>query len=108
MPPNMMSIRKEALMGAKKEYQKLDREFIESAVKLVESGKSAAQVARELGLQPWRVQNWVRDSKKKTTKGTGFDAIVEENKRLRRELARAQEEAEILKKASAYFARHQK
>ena len=90
-------------MGAKKNYQKFDGDFIASAVKLVESGKSAAQVARELGLQEWRVQNWVRDSKKKAAKGSGsgFDAIVEENKRLRRELARAQEEAEILKKAAA-------
>ncbi len=97
-------------MGAKKNYQKFDRDFIESAVKLVETGKSAAQVARELGLPEWRVQNWVRDSRKKVAKGSGngFDAIVEENKRLRRELARAQEEAEILKKAAAYFARHQK
>lgn len=97
-------------MGAKKNYQKFDGDFIESAVKLVETGKSAAQVARELGLPEWRVQNWVRDSHKKAAKGSpgNFDAIVEENKRLRRELARAQEEAEILKKASAYFARHQK
>ena len=90
-------------MGAKKNYQKFDGDFIASAVKLVETGKSAAQVGRELGLPEWRVQNWVRDSKKKAAKGSGsgFDAIVEENKRLRRELARAQEEAEILKKAAA-------
>ena len=93
-------------MGAKKDYQKYDRTFIESAVKLVESGKSAAQVSRELGIHEWRVQSWVRESKKKTTKGNGFDAIAEENKRLRKDLAKAQEEAEILKKAAAYFARH--
>ena len=48
MPPHMMSIRKEALMGAKKNYQKFDGDFIASAVKLVETGKSAAQVGREL------------------------------------------------------------
>lgn len=95
-------------MRAKKNYQNFDRDFIESAVKLVETGKSAAQVAKELGLPAWRVQEWVRKSKDKTTKGPDYDALVEENKRLRRELSRAQEEAEILKKASAYFARHQK
>jgi transposase len=95
---------------AKKNYQKFDRDFIESAVKLVETGKTAAQVAREHGLPEWRVQNWGRDSKKKAVKGSGngFDAIVAENKRRRREPAKAQEEAEIPKKAAAYFARHQK
>jgi transposase len=93
-------------MGAKKDYQKYDRSFIEGAVKLVETGKSAAQVARELGIHEWRVQSWVRESKQKPSKTSGFDAIVEENKRLRKELAKVKEEAEILKKASAYFARH--
>ena len=33
-------------------------------------------------------------------------AVIEENKRLKRELKIAQEEREILKKATAYFARN--
>lgn len=94
-------------MGAKKNYQKFEESFIESAVKLVRTGKSAAQVARDLGIAEWRVRTWVRNSDKRSANTSGFDAIVEENKKLRRELAKAQEEAEILKKAAAYFLRHQ-
>lgn len=33
-------------------------------------------------------------------------AIIEENKRLKRQLKVAEEEREILKKATAYFAKH--
>jgi transposase len=52
------------------------------------------------------VQTGVRESKKK--KNNPLDqSLIEENKRLKKELARLQEEAEILKKAAAYFARHQ-
>lgn len=94
-------------MRAKKNYQKFDEAFIDSAVKLVKTGKSAAQVARDLGISEWRVRSWVRNASKKAAQSNGFDAVVEENKKLRRELAKAQEEAEILKKAAAYFLRHQ-
>jgi transposase len=35
-------------------------------------------------------------------------SLVEENRRLHKELAIAKEERDILKKAAAYFAQHQK
>ena len=91
----------------KKAKTKFNKEFKESAVRLVEGGKSAAQVARELGLPDWRVQTWVRDSKKKKDTSSGDVDLLQENKRLKKELARLQEESEILKKAAAYFARNQ-
>lgn len=94
-------------MSKKRNYQKFNKEFNESAVKLVNNGKSAAQVARELGIPAHSVQNWVRSSKEKAAKANNVDDIIAENKRLKRELAKALEEAEILKKATAYFARHQ-
>lgn len=94
-------------MSKKRGYQKFNKEFIDTAVKLVETGKSAAQVARELGLPEYRVQNWVRAAREKASKADGVEDIIAENKRLKRELAKALEEAEILKKATAYFARHQ-
>lgn len=102
----MMSIRKEAPMEQKKKRKKFNQEFKDSAVRLVEGGKSASQVARELGLPEWQVQNWVRDARKKKTTG-GDAALLEENKRLKKENARLQEEAEILKKAAKYFAQLQ-
>lgn len=94
-------------MVEQKKKARYKQEFKDAAVQMVAGGKSAAQVARELGLPEWQVQNWVRDSKKKKNNNPNEQALVEENKRLKKELAKALEEAEILKKAAAYFARHQ-
>lgn len=94
-------------MSKKRGYQKFNKEFIDTAVKLVDTGKSAAQVARELGIPAHSVQNWVRSSREKAAKANNVEDVIAENKRLKRELAKALEEAEILKKATAYFARHQ-
>ena len=93
-------------MEQKKKRKKFNQEFKDSAVRLVESGKSASQVARELGLPEWQVQNWVREARKKKTTG-GDAALLEEVKRLKKENARLQEEADILKKAAKYFAQLQ-
>jgi transposase len=80
-------------MVPKSKKIRYDQDFKNSAVKLVENGKSAALVARELGLPDWQVQNWVRAAKSQTSAG--------------KENARLQEEAEILEKAAAFFARNQ-
>lgn len=95
-------------MSKKRSYQKFNKEFIDSAVKLVEAGKSASQVARELGIPAHSVQNWVRSSKEKAATANNVEDIIADNKRLKKENARLQEETEILKKAAAYFARHQR
>ncbi len=94
-------------MEQKKKKKRFNQEFKDSAVRLVEGGKSASQVARELGLPDWQVQTWVRDSKKKKSATVGDVNLLEENKRLKRENARLQEEADILKKAAKYFAQNQ-
>lgn len=94
-------------MEQREKKKKFNKEFKESAVRLVEGGKSASQVARELGLPAWQVQTWVRDSRKNKKATVGDVNLLEENKRLRRENARLQEEAEILKKAAKYFAQNQ-
>lgn len=86
-------------MSKKRNYQKFNREFIESAIKLVEAGKSAAQVARELGLPEHSVQNWVRSSKEKAAKSNNVEDIIVENKRLKKENARLQEVCIPLKAA---------
>lgn len=94
-------------MEQQKKKKRFNQEFKNSAVKLVEGGKSAAQVARELELPEWQVQTWVREAKKKSSGGAGDSNLVEELKRLKKENARLQEEADILKKAAAFFARNQ-
>ena len=94
-------------MEQKKKKKRFNQEFKDSAVRLVEGGKSASQVARELDLPDWQVQTWVRESKKRRSATVGDVNLLEENKRLKKENARLQEEADILKKAAKYFAQNQ-
>ena len=86
------------------------KEFREEAVRLVlESETSAAQVARDLGVNLWTLRDWLRAHRKR---GAGRspakpETLEEENRRLKRELAVMKQEREILKKAAAYFAKEQ-
>lgn len=92
----------------KKEKQKYSQEFIDSAVKMVERSGNAAAVARDLGIEDWKLRSWVRSSQKSSSKGSDYIEMAAELKKLKRELAKSKEENEILKKAAGYFARHQK
>jgi transposase len=83
-------------------------EFKQQAVRLVlDEGKSVNAVARELDLVPSALSTWVKHAQADRTKGrTGLTtAEREELVRLRRELRIAQEERDILKKATAFFAK---
>ncbi len=86
-------------------------DFKEQAVRLVlDEGKSVTGVARELDLVPSALAQWVKHAQADRTKGrTGLTtAEREELSRLRREVRVLQEEREILKKAAAFFAKHQR
>ncbi len=90
--------------------QKHTAEFKREAVRLLRtSGKPAAVVARELGIPRNRLYRWASDTETKGEKafrGSGRPkASTDELTTLKRDLARLQEENEILKKAAAYFAR---
>jgi transposase len=85
-------------------------EFREEAVKLVtEQGLSRGDAARRLGIPKGTLTNWVAVSHGKATdRVAGSRAVSEleqENRQLRKELAEARLERDILKKATAYFAR---
>jgi transposase-like protein len=82
-------------------------EFRETAIKLATAGeKSIADVARELGLPEWKLYGWVQSWKKKNGKeGSGKNSVEEELRRLQKRNKELEQENEILKKASAYFAR---
>ena len=86
-------------------------EFKLEAVRLAESGKPPAEVAQELGIRPDRLRKWrrqvasaprVRDAFPGNGQLTSQD---EEIRQLRREVAQLREERDILKKATAFFAR---
>ncbi len=94
-------------MEQKKKKKRFNQEFKDSAVRLIEGDKSASQVARELDLPDWQVQTWVREAKKRKSATVGDVNLLEDVKRLKKENARLQEEADILKKAAKYFAQNQ-
>jgi transposase len=82
-------------------------EFRESSVKLaIESGRPVSQVAKELGINENTLHTWLaKYSKPKESGMRTTDHIYEENKRLKKELAHAIQERDLLKKAAAYFAK---
>lgn len=86
-------------------------EFKEEAVKLALTSASYAQAANALGIPKDTLYGWINQAKNKPSKaGSTLNSahLIEENKRLAKALAQAQEEAAILKKAAAYFAQHLK
>lgn len=86
------------------------KEFKEEAVRLMgKSDKTAAELARELGVKRNQLYKWQEQiSAKGATAfpGKGRQAGPEaEITRLKRELERVTEERDILKKAALYFAK---
>lgn len=83
-------------------------EFKELAVKRIKDGQSVSMVCRELGLGDQTVRNWVKAAAEGRLSGTGSKVVTPEEmelSRLRAENIRLKRENEILKKATAYFAR---
>ena len=84
-------------------------EFKAETVRLIrETDKTVAAVARDLDLTETSVRNWVRQAEIDTGKGPAgalTSAEREELVRLRRENRQLQMEREILKKATAFFAK---
>ena len=90
---------------SKKHYTK---EFIEKAVALaLRSDKSTCQTARDLGVKESTLYSWVAkaESVAQSSDASQDKTIYEEMKRLKKELAQVKEERDILKKATAYFAK---
>lgn len=88
------------------------REFKEEAVRLVEtSGKPIAQIARELGISDSAIHGWRKELAEHGTEafpGKGRQTeLEEENRRLKRELGRVQQERDILKKVVSIFSQDQ-
>ena len=99
-------------MGSSKTGRRARRQFTEEfrtgAVRLVvDEGKTVGAVARDLDLTPSSLSKWVSQARADRSQGkTGLTtAEREELARLRKELRIVQEEREILKKATAFFAK---
>jgi transposase len=83
-------------------------EFKREAIELVRlTGKSSAQVAKDLGISDVSLRNWIKQAERdegKRPDGLSSDER-EELQRLRRENQTLRMEREILKKAAAFFAK---
>ena len=97
--------------------QKFDKAFKLNAVALLQAGqKPATQLALELGIRRNLLYKWAEtmgahggdvntafNGPGHNKLGKKYDPLLAENKRLKRELARAQEELIILKKFDPYL-----
>src|SRR5580765_7162647 len=90
--------------------RRFDEDFKAQAVRLVlDEGKSVGSVARDLDLTETALREWVKRARADRTRGrTGLTtAEREELARLRKENRELRTERDILKKAAAFFAKHQ-
>jgi transposase len=95
---------------SKKGKRSYDNEFKREAVRLVvEEGRKASEVERNLGITPTLVSRWVREMSEDPEyafPGKGrLKAPDDEIRKLQRENKRLQRERDILKKAVAIFSK---
>jgi transposase len=88
--------------------QEYTAEFKALAVKRVKDGLTVGAAARELGLIDQTLRNWVKAADAGKLNGAGAKPVTPEQMeltRVRAEVVRLRREVEILKKATAYFAK---
>ena len=92
------------------ENKNYDMSFKLEAIKLVESGPKAADVARQLGLHQATIYRWISEFKKdgeQAFPGKGnLKPDDDELRQLRKKVRDLEEENAILKKAAVIFAKH--
>ena len=98
-------------MGKKRPRRSFSPEFKAEAVKVVQqSGKSPGAVARELDLTETALRRWVAQAETDAGRGQGGALTTDERAELahlRRENKTLRMERDILKKATAFFAKEQ-
>lgn len=96
-------------MGQKRSYKQYPKEFKEEAVALVlDQGYSVAEAAKSLGVATNLLYRWKdQQGQLSTNQGLAEDERTE-LQRLRKENKELRMEKEILKKASAFFAKEMK
>jgi transposase len=99
----------EAQSAGRKQRRIFSEEFKRDAVRLIIDEKYTFKAAAEaLGVGELSLRQWhakLAPKPEPCGEHATRDELREENKRLRRELRRAELEREILKKATAYFAK---
>lgn len=91
-------------MSEKRTVKKYDETFKKTLVDLYNSGKSVRELSREYGTSEVNIHKWIRKYSPIVT-STGEVTNNDEILKLKKQLAKTQEENEILKKALAIFSR---
>ncbi len=95
-----------------KKLRTYSNEFKAEAVKkIADNNGNISATVKQLGIAMQTLSSWQNKANQGKLIGTQqYDpdlvAVLEENKRLKRQLKVAEEEREILKKATAYFAKN--
>ena len=96
-------------MNQKRTNRKYSKVFKEEAVALVlEQGYSVTEAAKSLGVHPNLLSTWKTKFEEQQQSKALAENELEELKRLRKENRELRMEKEILKKASAFFAKEMK
>lgn len=96
-------------MGTKQVRRKYTDDFKRDAVALVtQQGYSVSEAGKSLGINDNLIHKWRRQFEAETAGGTLSKTEREELVQLRKEIQQLRMEKEILKKASAYFAKEMK
>jgi transposase len=84
-------------------------EFRAMAIKKALASDNISECARELGLQPYKLNNWLKVYKKQVERGESKKLNKLQQAEIEakdRRISELEQENEILKKAAAYFARN--
>jgi transposase-like protein len=101
-------------MSARKRRSYTAEYKVEAAHRVIDSGRTIAEVARELGIDPGMFSVWVKDERRRMGAAEAHGekpleaAERAELLRLRRQVAELEKDNAFLVKASAYFAAMQK
>jgi transposase len=85
--------------------QKYDEAFKRNAVQLVESGRTGAEVARDLGVPANQLYAWCHRYRRTPSTHGNAASNQDELTTVRKELEQTKMELDILKKAMSIFAR---
>jgi transposase len=98
----------EVHMSRKRKRRSFSAEYKAEVVKLVLQGKSIGKVSRDLDLTESAVRKWVKQAEVDSGNGPPGELTTDEREelhRLRKENMQLRMEREILKKATAFFAK---
>jgi transposase len=90
--------------AGKRPRTKYDAAFrTEAARRVTQDGQATTHVAQALGMSEAVLGKWVRAARSQAARPAGSEVLEQENKQLRTQLARAEMERDMLKKALTIF-----